>query len=176
MSGLDGPPGLAFHKGYLYIANEDGVVRVQLDAHGSSWARWFREHAAARRRAFDANDRVRCRQRDVRVDGIVVQSVHRDATPSARRVVRFNEDGSNGRVFARGLRNAVGLAIEPTTQKLWVSQNERDDITPDHQNLPPEEINILQDGKDYGWPYCYSHTARRCRIRSTTTQGAAPRP
>ena len=71
-------------------------------------------------------------------------------------VLRFSEDGSNGRVFSSGLRNAVGLAVNPSTQKLWVSQNERDDVPPDHQNLPPEEINILQDGKDFGWPYCYS--------------------
>jgi len=59
-------------------------------------------------------------------------------------------------VFARGLRNAVGLAVNPSTHALWVSQNERDDIQPDHQDLPPEEINILASGKDYGWPYCYS--------------------
>ena len=33
-SGLNSPSGLAFHKGYLYIANTNGVVRVALDAHG----------------------------------------------------------------------------------------------------------------------------------------------
>jgi glucose/arabinose dehydrogenase len=71
-------------------------------------------------------------------------------------VMRFDADGSNGRVFARGLRNAVGLAVNPATGALWVSQHERDNLRPDHQDLPPEEINILQDGGDYGWPYCHS--------------------
>ena len=36
-----------------------------------------------------------------------------------------------------------------------MSQNERDDLPPDHEDLPPEELNILTDGGDYGWPYCY---------------------
>ena len=70
-------------------------------------------------------------------------------------VLRFNEDGSGKRVYASGLRNAVGLAVEPTTGALWASQNERDNLPPDHEDLPPEEINILTDGGDYGWPYCY---------------------
>jgi glucose/arabinose dehydrogenase len=73
-------------------------------------------------------------------------------------------------VYSRGLRNAVGLAIEPTTHAIWVTQNERDNLPPNHQDLPPEEINILQDGGDYGWPYCYGdripnpeyHDAARC--------------
>ncbi len=36
-----------------------------------------------------------------------------------------------------------------------MSQNERDELRPDHEDLPPEEINILEDGANYGWPYCY---------------------
>ena len=37
-----------------------------------------------------------------------------------------------------------------------MTQHERDNIRPDHQDLPPEEINILRDGAHYGWPYCHS--------------------
>jgi glucose/arabinose dehydrogenase len=71
-------------------------------------------------------------------------------------VVRFDADGKNGRVYSRGLRNAVGMAVEPTTQQLWVTQNERDNLRPEHEDRPPEEINILRDGADYGWPACHS--------------------
>jgi glucose/arabinose dehydrogenase len=60
-------------------------------------------------------------------------------------------------VFAKGLRNAVGLAVSPTSGAIWASQNERDNLTPDHEDLPPEEINILTQGGDYGWPYCYGN-------------------
>ncbi len=94
--------------------------------------------------------------------------VETDSTRAS--VMQYDENGKNGRVFARGLRNAVGMAFNPVTHELWVSQNERDNIAPDHENLPPEEINILQAGGDYGWPYCYGdripnpefHDAARC--------------
>jgi glucose/arabinose dehydrogenase len=73
-------------------------------------------------------------------------------------VTRFNLDGSGGRLFATGLRNSVGLAFNPSTGELWANNNDRDDIGPlqtQTDNLPPEHLNILKDGKWYGWPQCY---------------------
>ena len=67
-------------------------------------------------------------------------------------VTRFNLDGSGGRIFARGLRNSVGLAFHPTTAELWANNNDRDNLG---DNVPPEHLNILKDGKWYGWPQCY---------------------
>jgi len=76
-----------------------------------------------------------------------------DETDSMRAaVVQFNRDGSRGHVFARGLRNSVGLAINPTTGDLWATNNDRDNLGDD---VPPERINIIKDGKYYGWPQCY---------------------
>jgi glucose/arabinose dehydrogenase len=156
VDGLHGPSGLAFHKGYLYIANTNGVVRAQLDAQGRLIGSVVPVNTlpgggghSTRTIVFGADSAMY-----VTVGSSCNLCVESDSERAA--TVRFNEDGSNGRVYARGLRNAVGLAVNPTTHQLWVSQNERDNITPDHQNLPPEEINILQDGKDFGWPYCYS--------------------
>jgi len=155
-SGLNRPHGLAFHSGYLYIANTDGVVRVRLGANGQAAGSAERVNSYSgggghwsRSIAFGADSAMY-----VSVGSSCNLCVESDSERAS--VVRFNEDGSNGRVFSRGLRNAVGLALNPQTQKLWVSQNERDNIAPDHQDLPPEELNILQDGKDFGWPYCYS--------------------
>ena len=157
VSGLNGPSGLAFHKGYLYIANTDGVVRAQLDNKGILVGSVTAVSSlpgggghSTRTIVFGADSAMY-----VTVGSTCNLCIETDSERAT--TMRFNEDGSHGRVYARGLRNAVGLAVEPSTHKLWVSQNERDDIQPDHQNLPPEEINILQDGKDYGWPYCYSH-------------------
>jgi glucose/arabinose dehydrogenase len=155
VDGLNTPSGLAFHKGFLYIANTNGVVRVQLDAHGVATGAPVSVNTlpggghATRTIVFGADSAMY-----VSVGSSCNLCVESDSERAA--VMRFNEDGSHGRVFSRGLRNAVGLAVNPSTKKLWVSQNERDNVTPDHQNLPPEEINILEDGKDYGWPYCYS--------------------
>jgi glucose/arabinose dehydrogenase len=67
-------------------------------------------------------------------------------------VLQFNPDGSGGRVFARGLRNSVGLAFHPTTGELWATNNDRDNLGDD---VPPERINIVKDGRYYGWPQCY---------------------
>jgi glucose/arabinose dehydrogenase len=56
------------------------------------------------------------------------------------------------RIFAGGLRNAVGLAWEPTTGVLWTVVNERDGIG---DETPPDYLTSVQDGGFYGWPYCY---------------------
>jgi glucose/arabinose dehydrogenase len=156
VSGLDNPSGIAFHKGFLYIAKTNGVLRVQLDARGVATGAPVSVNSlpgggghSTRTIVFGADSAMY-----VTVGSSCNLCVEQDSERAA--TIRFDEDGTNGRVFARGLRNAVGIAVNPTTHALWVSQNERDDIQPNHQDLPPEEINILADGKDYGWPYCYS--------------------
>jgi glucose/arabinose dehydrogenase len=67
----------------------------------------------------------------------------------------YGLDGRAGRVFARGLRNAVGLAINPWTQDLWATNNGADGLGDD---APPETVYALQDGGDYGWPHCHAGT------------------
>jgi len=56
------------------------------------------------------------------------------------------------RIFASGLRNAAGLAIEPTTGALWAAVNERDELGGD---LVPDYMTAVHDGAFYGWPYSY---------------------
>src|SRR3989441_8985427 len=56
---------------------------------------------------------------------------------------RFNLNGSGGRIFARGLRNSVGLALHPTTGEPWADHNARDNL---RDNVPPEHLNILKEG------------------------------
>lgn len=156
VDGLDHPHGLAFHKGYLYIANTGGVARARLDEHGRAVG------SPERVNAFEGGGGHWTRSIAFGADSAMYVSIGStcnlcaESNPERASVMRFDEDGANGRVYASGLRNAVGIAVDPATGELWVSQNERDNIPPDHQDLPPEEINILRDGGDYGWPYCYS--------------------
>jgi glucose/arabinose dehydrogenase len=56
-------------------------------------------------------------------------------------------------VFARGLRNAVGLAIHPLTGELWATDNGSDFFG---DNIPPDTVYIVRDGMDAGWPRCQS--------------------
>ncbi len=54
--------------------------------------------------------------------------------------------------FARGLRNSVFMAVHPVTGKIWATEMGRDLLGDD---IPPDEVNIIEQGKDYGWPICY---------------------
>ena len=56
------------------------------------------------------------------------------------------------RIFAEGLRNPVGLAWEPITDRLWTVVNERDGLG---DETPPDYLTAVIDGGFYGWPYCY---------------------
>ena len=67
-------------------------------------------------------------------------------------ISRFNLDGSGGEVFAKGLRNTVGIEFSPYSDELWGVNNGRDMLGDHH---PKEELNIIKNGKHYGWPYCY---------------------
>jgi glucose/arabinose dehydrogenase len=96
------------------------------------------------------------------------------ANPVRASVYEYNLDGSGARLFARGLRNAEGLAFVPGTNTLWVVVNNRDNIAfPNHadwngdgsddfgkvmqsyvDNHPPDEFTRVRLGGNYGWPYC----------------------
>ena len=67
-------------------------------------------------------------------------------------VLEFNPDGSGQRIYASGIRNAAGLAINPQTGQLWVAVNERDALG---DNLVPDYVTHVQEGGFYGWPWYY---------------------
>ncbi len=67
-------------------------------------------------------------------------------------ILEYNPDGSGLRVFASGIRNPVGLAIEPKTGELWTATNERDMLG---DNLVPDFTTHVQNGGFYGWPWYY---------------------
>jgi glucose/arabinose dehydrogenase len=78
-----------------------------------------------------------------------------DTTPTEKNradILQFNIDGSGEHVYAYGIRNAVGLAINPTTGELWCSVNERDGLG---DNLVPDYITHVAPGGFYGWPWWY---------------------
>lgn len=56
------------------------------------------------------------------------------------------------RIYGAGLRNAVGMAWEPTTDVLWTVVNERDGLG---DETPPDYLTSVRDGGFYGWPYSY---------------------
>lgn len=74
-------------------------------------------------------------------------------------VVSFRPDGSDLRVVARGLRYAYGLAFLPGTRDLFATENGRDRLG---LRAPPEELNLIREGKDYGYPGCWGQGGAAC--------------
>ena len=79
-----------------------------------------------------------------------------------------NANGDNPRIFAKGLRNAAFLAMNPKTNELWGTEMGRDYLG---DNTPPDEIDIIRDGKDYGWPYCYGDKMHDNNFDPANTHG-----
>ena len=67
-------------------------------------------------------------------------------------VLQFTPEGKFQKVYASGLRNCVGEAINPVTGALWCSTNERDALG---DNLVPDYITHVEEGGFYGWPWYY---------------------
>ncbi|WP_189002845.1 PQQ-dependent sugar dehydrogenase [Deinococcus roseus] len=72
--------------------------------------------------------------------------------PESATLVKISPDGKSREVFARGLRHTIGFGWHPQTGILW-GFDQGSDWHGD--NIPPEELNRLERGKNYGWPFCY---------------------
>jgi len=152
-SGLVRPFGIAFHDDYVYIGNMSSLVRFKYDPKTS-------QRTGEAEKLLDlpggGHD---TRNVAITPDGkhvlIAVGSASNIATgePPMRAAVTICDlDGQNPRQFATGLRNPVGLAINPVTGTPWVTVNERDELGDD---LPPDYLTSIKDGSFYGWPYSY---------------------
>ena len=165
VDGLNKPFGIAFYPPgpdpkFIYVGNTDGVVRFPyrngqtrvsgaaesivsipgggLLAGGGHWTRDVKFSADGKRLFVSIGSR----------------SNNDDDAAEARRarILEFDPEGRNERVFASGLRNAVGITIDPVTGALWATCNERDGLGDD---LPPDYVTRVKEGAFYGWPWFY---------------------
>jgi glucose/arabinose dehydrogenase len=180
-SGLRGPFGMAFYPAdnpeWLYVGNTDSVVRFAYRA-GDMKARGAPETIVAQLPTGGHTTRDVVFSKDGSKMFVSVGSASNDADgmgkldPAALRkweqdksagaawgneaeradVLVFDPQGKGRRIFAAGIRNCVGLAINPTTGDLWCSTNERDGFG---DNLPPDYITRVREGGFYGWPWYY---------------------
>jgi glucose/arabinose dehydrogenase len=83
---------------------------------------------------------------------------------------KTNQTFSPAERFATGIRNGEGFGIDPTGQRLFVTQHGRDQLysnwpaffKPEQEaTLPAEELLLLKQGGDYGWPECYYDSSRQ---------------
>jgi glucose/arabinose dehydrogenase len=164
--GLNEPFGIAFYPPgadpqYLYVANTDGVVRFPY-RNGDTHARGPAEklHADLSPGGLLHGGGHWTRDVTFSPDGKKMyvsigsrSNVSDDAAEANRaRIFEFNPDGSEQKVFAWGIRNAVGIKFRPATHELWMSTNERDELG---DGLVPDYISHVQPGGFYGWPWFY---------------------
>lgn len=88
-------------------------------------------------------------------------------------VLEYTPEGKFIKVYAHGIRNCVGEAIDPVTGSLWCSTNERDDIG---NHLPPDYVTSIKDGGFYGWPWYYIGDHRDPRLPLPCADGTGANP
>lgn len=151
--GMDRPHGLLWHNSKLYVAetsrllqledkdqdNQVDEVRVLLDDLPDDGGHWTRSLAVGADGYLYLSIGSRCNACD-------------ESDPRRATVLRVDPATGAATIFATGLRNTVGLAFAADGQSLWGSDNGRDRLGDD---LPPDEINRIVSGADYGWPYCF---------------------
>jgi len=154
--GFDGPTGMVFAQGSLYVADLDGIWRFAYrqgdleasgrperitasDAFGGTRGHWTRTLAQTPDGGFVVGIGSR--------NNLAVE-VEPRATIQA-----FGADGSDQQTFATGLRNPVGIAFHPGTGELYTVVNERDGYG---DNLVPDYFTRVRQGEFFGWPYAYT--------------------
>lgn len=150
------PHGLAIDpsgSGYtLYVAEEDAITRVHLYSDAPL------EHVAD----LPAGGLHRTRTIAFGPDGRLYVSIGSSCNvcnDGEERAVMLsmNTDGSDRRIVAKGLRNAVFFHWHPVTGAMLATEMGRDRLG---DTLPPDELNVIHDGAHYGWPSCYADRVR----------------
>ena len=152
------PHGLAWRQGWLYVGETHRVIRLR-DTNGDLRADEQEVVVAD----LPAGGQHFTRTVGFGPDGGLYVSVGsscnvcQEDDPRRAAILRYQADGSPDApttIYARGLRNSVGFTWHPETGEMWAANNGRDWLGDD---LPPEELNLIRAGKDYGWPYCYGN-------------------
>jgi glucose/arabinose dehydrogenase len=144
--------GIAIHRGYLYLAAPKKLYFAPLLGGGNT--------GEARVLVDDLPDGGQHGNRTIAFgpNGLYLSvgstcNACNETNLENATLLRFEAGMGDRRIFARGLRNTIGFDWHPETGELW-GMDHGSDWRGDDQ--PPEELNRLQAGKDYGWPFCYA--------------------
>ncbi len=161
IGGLSQPYGMQLIAGKLYIANADGVFWTPYTLGTTRIAENAPRTWITRFDPTGYNNhwsRNLLASRDGRTLFVAVGSASNAGefgmAKEARRAAILAIDLATGRerIYADGIRNPVGMALEPETGRLWTAVNERDELGDD---LVPDYIVGVREGGFYGWPYSY---------------------
>ena len=157
MTGLNSPFGMALMGDHLYVANTDNVVRVpytpgatritakpelivKLPGGGNHWARNLLPSPDGKRLLVSVGS-----SSNIAENGL-------DKEDHRANILEVAPDTKTMRIYAAGLRNPVGMAINPVNKQLWTVVNERDMLGSD---LAPDYLTQVELGDRFGWPWYY---------------------
>ncbi|MFK2898951.1 PQQ-dependent sugar dehydrogenase [Dyella jejuensis] len=162
-TGLDRPYGIAFyplgpHPQWVYVGDTDAVVRFPY-RNGDLKATGRAEHIVDLPHGEGHWTRDVAFSLDNKTMFVAVGSASNindpDTSPAEKdraNILAFDPDGSHQRIYAWGIRNPSGIAIDPKNGQLWTTVNERDGLG---DNLVPDYITSVRQGGFYGWPWWY---------------------
>jgi len=149
---LNNPHGIAFYADWLYVAEENEVVRFKLG-----------ENLQARKETLEVivpdlptgghfTRTIKIFNNSLYISVGSGCNVCYEEEERRAAITKCDLEGKGCRVFAKGLRNAVGFIFYK--DRIWATDNGRDWLGDD---APPDEINIVEEDNNYGWPICYGN-------------------
>ncbi len=180
MTGLNSPFGMTLMNGQLYIGNTDALVRVpyadgatkitarperviKLNGGGNHWARNVIAAADGKTLYVGVGS-----SSNIAENGM-------DAEKYRANILQVWPADKNWRIYAAGLRNPNGMAINPHSGQLWTVVNERDMLGSD---LAPDYLTQVEFGDHFGWPWYYwgGYPDSRVEPKNPALQQYAKRP
>lgn len=172
-SGLKKPHGMAFKcedtdKCFLYVAESDALYRYLYDADTPSLSK--------KEKLIDIDSSISDRHYTRSLlflpspdeDTLLISvgsscDVCNEEDEDHASIISYNIKTGKKESYAEGLRNATFLTLNPVSGKVFAAEMGRDNLG---DNLPPDEINIIEKGKNYGWPLCYGKNIQDTKFDS----------
>jgi glucose/arabinose dehydrogenase len=150
---LTAPFGMAFNNGYLYVGNPGSIIRYKY-TDGDLKPQGEPEKLLDLPTGGHSTRNIVFNRAGTKMYVAVGSQSNNNAGEDCRRaaILEFNPDGTGYRVYASGIRNPVGLTLQPGTDIVWTAINERDNLGDD---LVPDYATSVKEGGFYGWPYSY---------------------
>ncbi len=151
--GLNMPNGVAFHKGALYVAEINRILRFDdIETHLSN-----PPQPVVISTDFPADKHHGWKFIRIGPDEKLYVPIGAPCNVCIEYgyavITRLNLDGSEHEIFAEGIRNSVGFDWHPDSHELWFTDNGRDNLSDDS---PPDELNRAPDDRmHFGFPYCH---------------------
>jgi glucose/arabinose dehydrogenase len=154
---VDGPLGLTWHRGRLYVASI-GRVTAFGGLHG---IRFTTRRTILRGPVEGASNNAIVATSDGRLLMSISTTCDHCVPRStwAAAIVSFRPDGSDLRIFARRIRAAYGLALVPGSKAVFATMNQRDDLG---ARTPGDWLALVRRGQDWGFPACYGQRGSAC--------------